>query len=46
MTIALIGGLMIVAVYFGKRWLDANAEIADLRVQVASLKRMLAKRRS
>ena len=44
MTTFLIASLALSAVYFGKRWNDTSAENAQLRTQVASLKRQLARR--
>ena len=44
MTTILIGALAIIAVYLGKRWSDTNVENTQLRAQVATLKRQLARR--
>lgn len=35
--------LVAAALYLGKRWSDEKAENADLRAQIASLKRQLVK---
>lgn len=43
MLTALIAALAGVALYLGKRLLDARAEAAELRTQVAYLKRRLSK---
>jgi Flp pilus assembly protein TadB len=45
MTIVTIGALLIACAYLFKRTYDARAENASLRVQVASLKRQLARMR-
>jgi hypothetical protein len=42
MTIALLGAVF----YLGKRLLDARSEVAELRTQVAFLKRRLVKVRT
>jgi hypothetical protein len=42
-TTALIAGLSATALYVGKRWLDARSEVAELRTQVAMLKRRLTR---
>jgi hypothetical protein len=39
-----IASLMVIALYLGKRWSDTSAENTQLRAQVASLKRQLARR--
>jgi hypothetical protein len=44
-TIVVIGALMIACAYLFKRMYDVRAENASLRVQVASLKRQLARMR-
>jgi hypothetical protein len=44
MTTVLIAALAALALYLGKRWLDTTAENTQLRAQVASLKRQLARR--
>jgi hypothetical protein len=44
MTTVLIAGLLAITVYFAKRWNDSSAENTQLRAQVASLKRQLARR--
>jgi hypothetical protein len=43
MSTAVIAGLSAGALYLGKRWLDARAEVAELRTQVALLKRRLTR---
>lgn len=43
MVAVLIAALAAVALYLGKRLLDARAEAAQLRTQVAYLKRRLSK---
>jgi hypothetical protein len=43
MTTAVIAGLSAIALYVGKRWLDARTEVAELRTQVAMLKRRLTR---
>jgi hypothetical protein len=43
-TTALIAALVGIALYLGKRWSDSSAENSQLREQVASLKRQLARR--
>jgi hypothetical protein len=40
---AVIAGLSVGVLYVGKRWIDARAEAADLRTQVAVLKRRLTR---
>jgi hypothetical protein len=40
-TTALLLGLFLAGVYVAKRWRDSSAENANLRIQVASLKRQL-----
>lgn len=42
-TTAIIVGLSAVALYFGKRWIGARAEVSQLQAQVALLKRRIAK---
>jgi hypothetical protein len=42
-TTVLIAALTVVALYFGKRWIDARSEVAELRTQVAILKRRLTR---
>ena len=44
MTTALIAALAAICLYLGKRWSDSSAENSQLREQVASLKRQLARR--
>jgi hypothetical protein len=44
MTTVLIASLALTAVYLGKRWNNTSAEKAQLRTQVASLKRQLSRR--
>ena len=44
MTTVLIASLVISALYLGKRWNDSSVENNQLRAQVASLKRQLARR--
>ena len=44
MTTMLTAFLMAVAAFLGKRWNDSSAENSQLRAQVASLKRQLARR--
>ncbi|HSD74691.1 MAG TPA: hypothetical protein VLB75_07965 [Steroidobacteraceae bacterium] len=44
MTTVLIASLALVAAYFGKRWNDTSVENNQLRTQVATLKRQLARR--
>jgi hypothetical protein len=41
---AVIGVLLALAFYLGKRWLAASTENTVLRTQVAALKRQLSKR--
>lgn len=41
MTMAIIIGLSVVALYLGKRLIGARAEITDLLVQISRLKRRL-----
>ena len=43
MTVAIIVGLSAVALYLGKRWFGAKAEVAELLVQNARLKRRIEK---
>lgn len=43
MTTVLIAALSAVVLYFGKRWMDARAEVAGLQTQVAILKRRLSR---
>ena len=43
MTVAIIVGLSAVAIYLGKRWFGAKAEVAELLVQNAKLKRRIEK---
>jgi hypothetical protein len=45
MTIALVGCLIIVALYLAKRLSDVNSENVALRNQIASLKKQLVRRR-
>jgi hypothetical protein len=45
MMIALVGCLIVVALYLAKRLSDVNSENTALRDQVASLKRQLGRRR-
>jgi len=44
MTTVLIATLTAIALYLAKRWSDSSAENSQLRSQVASLKRQLARR--
>jgi len=44
MNSAIIGTLLIAALFFAFRWFDSKAEIARLQGQVATLKRQLARR--
>jgi hypothetical protein len=44
MTTVIIAALAIIALYLGKRWSDTNVENTQLRAQVASLKKQLARR--
>jgi hypothetical protein len=44
MTTMLIATLAAIALYLAKRWSDASAENSQLRAQIASLKRQLARR--
>jgi len=41
MTVAIIIGLSAVALYLGKRWFGARAEVAELLLQNAQLRRRL-----
>jgi len=41
LTTALIVGLSAAVVYFGKKWLDARTEVAELKVAIVTLKRRL-----
>jgi hypothetical protein len=43
MTVAIIVVLSAVAIYLGTRWFGAKAEVADLLVQNARLKRRIEK---
>ncbi|HZF26718.1 MAG TPA: hypothetical protein VEZ88_10700 [Steroidobacteraceae bacterium] len=43
-TTVFLAALLAIALYLAKRWSDASAENSQLREQVASLKRQLAKR--
>ncbi|HKZ72601.1 MAG TPA: hypothetical protein VJ011_00980 [Steroidobacteraceae bacterium] len=43
MTVALIGSLSALALYLAKRWRDSKVENADLRSQIATLKRQLTR---
>jgi len=43
MTVAIIVGLSAVAIYCGKRWFGAKAEVAELLVQNAKLRRRIEK---
>lgn len=43
MTTAVIAGLSIIVLFVGKHWIDARSEAANLRTQVAVLKRRLTK---
>jgi hypothetical protein len=45
LTVILVGCLAIAALYFGKRWSDAKAEIVSLQTRVVTLKRQLTRRR-
>jgi hypothetical protein len=44
MTTVVIAALAIISLYFGKRWSDSSVENIQLKAQVASLKRQLARR--
>jgi hypothetical protein len=44
MSAALIGILAVALLYIGKRYNNSNAENAQLRIQVASLKRLLKRK--
>ena len=44
MSVAIIGRMAIALRYLGKRYGDSNAENAELRSQVASLKRQLSRK--
>jgi hypothetical protein len=44
MTTVIIAALTILTLYLGKRWSDSSVENVQLRAQVATLKRQLAKR--
>ena len=44
MTTVLIAALTITALYLGKRWNDTHVENNQLRAQVVSLKKQLARR--
>lgn len=44
MTMVFIASLVVIALYLGKRWSDTSAENTQLRAQVATLKRQLARR--
>jgi len=44
MTTVLIATLTAIALYLAKRWSDSSAENSQLRSQVASLKRQIARR--
>ena len=44
MSTVFIAVLVVLALYLGKRWSDANVENVQLRAQVAQLKRQLARR--
>jgi hypothetical protein len=44
MTTVVIAALTIAALYLGKRWNDTHVENGQLRAQVVSLKRQLARR--
>ena len=43
MSTVVIASLAAGALFLGKRWLDARAEVAELRTQVALLKRRLTR---
>ncbi len=43
MTVAIIFGLSAAAIYLGKRWFGAKAEVAELLVQNAKLRRRIEK---
>jgi len=42
---AFIAALCVAVLYLGKRWLEARSEAAELRTQVAFLKRRLTQAR-
>jgi len=42
-TTAIIVGLSAIALYLGKRWFGARAEVLELQAQLALLKRRIAK---
>ena len=44
MTTVFIAALVFIALYLAKRWSDTRTENVQLRAQVASLKRQLARR--
>lgn len=46
MTTAVIGCLAAGILYLAKRWSDSRAEIAQLQVQIATLKRQLTRRKA
>jgi hypothetical protein len=43
MSTVLIGCLLVTVLYLAKRWSDSKGENADLRAQIASLKRQLGR---
>jgi hypothetical protein len=43
MTTGLIGGLLVAVAYLAKLWRDSKAENAELKAQIASLKRQLVR---
>ena len=45
MLSAFIAALCVAVLYLGKRWLEARSEVAELRTQVAFLKRRLTRAR-
>lgn len=43
MATVVIAGLSIILLYVGKRWIDTRTENAELRMQLAVLKRRLTR---
>jgi hypothetical protein len=43
LTTAIIIGLAVLAIYLGRLWLSARAEVSELSGQIARLKRRLAR---
>jgi hypothetical protein len=43
-TTALIGALIVAVIYVAMRWKETKTENAELRTQIASLKRQLSRR--